>query len=367
MATKRRRGVAWHYTVRRAGVLPQPLYLSFPTEAEGDAHVRKLERLLDRGIVPDEYRKKTRGDLKSHLKTYRDTVAISRDDTKLLVILEARLPQGFRLLDISFDWASQWVTTLKREQNLSPSTIRHHVGALSRALTWLAAHETIPSNPLKLLAKGYSTYTEADRVFVCKAGGQAKTATERDRRLEPDEEAEIRRLLAGGKPKGRQRPLDLNHREALILLFDMALESAMRMREMFTLDRKQIDLKRATIFLEKTKNGAKRQVPITTVLAGHLKGYSADYQGRLFPWWDGQPKELERVTARLSRQYARLFDAAGCGDLTFHDLRHEATSRLYERTTMTDLQIASITGHKSLSMLKRYANLRGSDLAAKLW
>jgi integrase len=52
--------------------------------------------------------------------------------------------------------------------------------------------------------------------------------------------------------------------------------------------------------------------------------------------------------------------------LRFHDLRHEATSRLYERTTLTDLQIAKITGHKTISMLARYANLRGSELALKL-
>lgn len=366
MATKRQRGRAWHYTVRRAGVLPQPIYLSFPNEAEGDAYVRKLEALLDRGIVPDEYQKKTRGDLRSNVERYMEASSVSADDEKLLPVSLERLGTT-RLVDLSFQWATDWVTALKREQNLAPSTIRHHVGALARALDWLAAHNDIPSNPLRLLPKGYSTYTDADRVFVRKAGGRAKADTERDRRLEPGEEAEIRRLLAGGKPKDRQRPLDLHHREALALLFDMALESAMRMREMFTLDRKQADVKKLTIFLDETKNGDRRQVPMTTVLVGLLKGYSGNFDGRLFPWWDGDARHLERVTAQLSRQFSRLFDAAGCDDLRFHDLRHEATSRIYERTTLTDLQVAKITGHRDLRTLKRYANLRGSDLAARLW
>lgn len=368
MGTKRQRGLAWHYTIRRAGLLPKPIYLSFPSEAEGDAYVRRLEVLLDRGIVPDEFSKKTRGDLRSNVERYQGAAAVSADDDKLLPVTLARLGT-IRLVDLTFQWATDWVTSLKREQNLAPSTIRHHVGALSRALDWLAAHEAIPNNPLRLLPKGYSTYAPEDVRFVRKAGGAVKADSERDRRLEPEEDAEIRRLLAGGKPRNRQRPLDLSHRESLALLYDMALESAMRLREMFTLSREQVDRKKLTIFLDKTKNGDKRQVPITTVLLQRLTDYKDDYDGRLFPWWDGNPslRTLERVTSLLSRQYARLFDAAGCGDLRFHDLRHEATSRIYERTTLTDLQVAKITGHRDLRTLKRYANLRGSDLAARLW
>ena len=51
------------------------------------------------------------------------------------------------------------------------------------------------------------------------------------------------------------------------MMFDMALETAMRMREIYTLTRDQVSLSKATIFLEKTKNGDKRQVPISSVLA----------------------------------------------------------------------------------------------------
>lgn len=80
-----------------------------------------------------------------------------------------------------------------------------------------------------------------------------------------------------------------------------------------------------------------------------------------------QRQILARITSRLSRQFARVFDAAGCEDLHFHDLRHEATRRLYERTNLSDVEIASITGHRNLHMLKRYANLRGSVLAKRMW
>jgi len=53
-------------------------------------------------------------------------------------------------------------------------------------------------------------------------------------------------------------------------------------------------------------------------------------------------------------------------DLRFHDLRHEATSRLFEKGVFDSMEVASITGHKTLQMLKRYTHLRAEDLAKKM-
>ncbi|MBO2880321.1 hypothetical protein [Stenotrophomonas maltophilia] len=236
MATKRRRGDSWQYTIKRAGLLPQPVYLSFASEAEGDEYVRRLEALLDRGVVPEELAstKAAAKDLRSQVSEYRSAQHISVDDEQLLPVLLSRLPIGITLPQLTFTWATEWVTAMKREQNLAPSTIRHYVGALSRALDWLAAHGALPMNPLRLLPRGYSTYTADDKVAVKRIDGEAKADQERDRRLELGEEERIREILAGAKPPGRQRPLDLPQREALILMFDMALETAMRMREIYT-------------------------------------------------------------------------------------------------------------------------------------
>jgi integrase len=374
MATKRIRGNTWHYTVRRAGILPKPLYLTFDDEAEGDEYVRRIEALLDRGIVPDELvanvdaPKKT---LRASVRRYEEEQHITDEDHELLRIVTMRLPRELSLPELTFQWATKWVSSLKREQNLAPSTIRKHVGALSRCLTWLAAHGDIPFNPMTSLPKGYATYTPADTEAVKKIDGVAKVSTERDRRLEGDEEERIRGILAGAKPENRQRALELREGDALVLLYDMALESAMRMREMYTLSVRQIDLPRRTVFLDKTKNGDRRQVPISTVLLALLKPY---LKGRVpddqvFPWWNGDldKKALERTTSLLSRQYSRIFESAGATGLHFHDLRHEATSRLFERTSLSDMEIAKITGHKSMSMLRRYANLRASTLAERMW
>ena len=58
-------------------------------------------------------------------------------------------------------------------------------------------------------------------------------------------------------------------------------------------------------------------------------------------------------------------DPAFLSDLRFHDLRHEATSRLFEKG-LGIMEVASMTGHKSLAMLKRYTHVEAEKLAAKL-
>lgn len=217
-------------------------------------------------------------------------------------------------------------------------------------------------NPLRLLKRGFATYTHEDQVVLAKSGRDIKEDIERDRRLEDGEEERITALLA-------ELPVER-------VLFLTALESAMRLRECYTLCEDQVAIAKRTIYLSRTKNGHKRQVPMSSTLVAHLSGYMesnsveiAGREGRLFPFWDGDLSErsLDAATSDLSRIYRGIFARAGAVDFHFHDLRHEATCRLYERTSLSDVQIARITGHTDLRQLKRYASLRGSDLAQHLW
>ena len=63
------------------------------------------------------------------------------------------------------------------------------------------------------------------------------------------------------------------------------------------------------------------------------------------------------TTEAIKRAFVRACDRAGLVDFHFHDLRHEATSRLFEKG-LNPMEVASITGHKTLQMLKRYTHLK---------
>lgn len=387
MATKRLRGSTWEYVVKRSALLPKPIYLRFESEAEGDEYVRRLEALLDAGIVPEDHAPTAAG--KSTLaelnRTYQVALHVPDEDRALLNVIHARLGKT-PLLTLDYKWVERWVSDMKRQQNLAPSTIRHYVGALSRCFAWACRSGQYPElvlNPLGLLPKRYATYSDADVAYLAATGKgkMAKRDESREQRLDAKQEAAIRAVLNGEKREDRERPLVLAYRAALECMFDLALETAMRMREIFTLSQDQIDISARTIFLDKTKNGDRRQVPLSSVAVRVLEEYLAHVDSgtrgmegfaadvRLFPWWSGEVSraELARVTSLLSRQYSRVFDMAKCGEIRFHDLRHEATSRLYERTQLSDLQISKITGHKDPRMLSRYANLRASNLATHLW
>ena len=74
---------------------------------------------------------------------------------------------------------------------------------------------------------------------------------------------------------------------------------------------------------------------------------------------------LFRSLDSVSNYFALACAAAEIKDLRLHDMRHEATSRLFERG-LSIMEVASITGHKTLAMLKRYTHLSPHDLAEKL-
>jgi integrase len=363
VASKREKGRGWEFTVKRAGLLEKPLILTFATEAEGDLFCKNLESLLDRGIVPTEYRPKTRvvsfGDLSGQ---YLRDAQVSTNDREILRSLSeiANTP----LLAINVEWVDAQVQRMKRELHYRPATIRKKIGAMARCCDWGIRRKLLilPDAPFRTLPEGYAAYTETDAAL---AGG-AKSDTERDRRLESGEELEIRKVLERGVLSRKQREFTIPNRQDIVALFEVLLETAMRLREAYTLTSDQIDFKRQTINLDKTKNGDKRQVPMSSIAVKVLRPYSKK-DGYIFPWLEEQGGNLKLTTNYLSKMFAQVFADAGCPDLHTHDLRHEATSRLFERTDFKAEEIMKCTGHKSHRMVMRYLNLRGSNLAARLW
>lgn len=364
----------WQYTFTRAGLLERPIYKTFPTREEGDAFAKRVEALLDKGIIPGELQHDARiitiADL---VREYSREAHPSRKDQSCLGVISSRWG-AVALSSITASWVDEWISAMKRIEVLAPASIRARVGALARCTDWgmRKGYLKLPDHPLRSLPKGYAQYTELD----AKLSGSLRQDVERDRRLEEGEHERIVAVIEQGRIPQKQRDYIIADVPATLTMYLLALETAMRMREIYTLDASQVSLAKRTVFLEATKNGDKRQVPLSSVAVPLLKGYLQEQakaiesrNGRLFPWWSGElsAKALVKASDDISKMYKRIFKQAQCEDLTFHDLRHEATSRLFEKTKMTETKIMKITGHRSHKVMMRYANLRGSTLADEMW
>ncbi|MDX9897055.1 MAG: site-specific integrase [Desulfofustis sp.] len=182
----------------------------------------------------------------------------------------------------------------------------------------------------------------------------------RNRRLTGDEQA---RLLAACRKHSNPK---------LAWIVELAIETAMRAGEIESLRRGQVDLNRRIIRLDETKNGTARTVPLTRRAVEVLREVLDDVRPidtDLLFWGElGQRKADGKRTRKpyvWRVSWAEALERAGIEGLHFHDLRHEAVSRLVE-SGLGDQQVAAISGHKSMQMLRRYTHLRAEDLVEVL-
>ena len=67
----------------------------------------------------------------------------------------------------------------------------------------------------------------------------------------------------------------------------------------------------------------------------------------------------------MKQAYERAVARAGIEDFTFHDLRHDALTRL-AKLGLNVLELRAISGHTTANMLQRYVSIDAGDLAGKL-
>ena len=129
-----------------------------------------------------------------------------------------------------------------------------------------------------------------------------------------------------------------------------------------------MDFRAIATRLTDTKNDSSRTVPLTRT-ATEVIQQAMDNPVRpsgLDLIFFGEPgKNGTRSPYQFKKIWGDIKTNLGFLDLHFHDLRHEAVSRLVE-AGLSDQVVASISGHKSMQMLRRYIHLRAEDLVAKL-
>lgn len=352
MATIRKRGdLQWQAIVKRRG---HPLVSkTWNTRKEAEAWARQVESEMDRGIFVSraEVERTTLHDL---VERYRVEVLPSKRGKHFgpaLKVLDEHLGK-YSLAALSPKLVAGFRDS-RTKAGLSASTVKKEINLLSKLID-LAGKEwgvALPANPCAMVSRPVENNA-------------------RERRLSPDEE---RWLLAACEPP-------------VALLARLALETAARLGELLALRWQDADsTKRVALIRGIEARGTKNNDPFRAVplsssavsVLDALKKLPRGIDGRVFYWWrasDSFNKTWVRAVARARERY--LADCAQAGvepdaeflvDLRFHDLRHEATSRLFEKGVFDSMEVASITGHKTLQMLKRYTHLRAEDLAKKLW
>lgn len=330
MATTRKLRGRWQAQVRRRGL--QPRAKSFDSKAEAERWARQLETELDRtGALPD-LRQAESTTLGAILQRYISEVSPTKrggqvEIVRLRALVKKPIAHRTMATLTARDLASyrdERLTTVATSTVLKELNVISH--AIDTAIREWGIH--MPANPCKMVRR-------------------PSPPKGRSRRLQGDEE---QRLLAG--TAGGRNP----HLHDIII---MAVETGMRRGELLGLDWRYVDLSAGVATLPLTKNGESREVPLSSRARSVL-------QTR----WEaqGQPstgRALPTTQSALVQAWGHLRRRVGIADLHFHDLRHEAVSRLFEKG-LNVVEVGTISGHKELRMLQRYTHLRASDLVARL-
>lgn len=339
-----KRGRYWRAEIRRVGFPSQ--WSTFDTKAEAEAWARRIESEMDRGIFVDrtEAERNTLGDL---LRRYAEEVSPLKKGCADEILRIRKICQDpiaqYKVAVLSgkvfSDYRDRRLKGDVKHRPVSGSTTRREL--------------TLLSHVLNVARKEWGVHMDVNPVSVIRRPRENRART---RRLLPGEEQRILAELAVSPRDGHGRFSEGGCRNEWALpAVIMAIETAMRRGEMLSLRWNDVFLGERFVRLHDTKNGEARDVPLSSRAVATLNNLPRHESGRVFP-----------ITGEaLKRVFIRACGRAGIEDLRYHDLRHEATCRLSERLDNI-LELSSVTGHKTVQMLKRYYHPRATDLAKKL-
>jgi len=246
--------------------------------------------------------------------------------------------------EIKTKWVKDYTSRLqgyktRRGTSFSHTTIAVHLSVMAKACKWLAEQWNLPKPELYFSTKHFPK----------------KWDTRRTRRLSRDEEKLLTQVL---------RHIDAPSSSQWRCLMKLALETGARLQELLFAEWSEMDLSRHvwTLPAAHTKCDQERVIPLSKRAARYLKFLSKHSS-------PGSLKIFHRLgnPTSVSAGFHKFVLRAGLEDFRFHDLRHEAISRmvLYKRK-LSVFEIMAIVGHSEMSMLLRYANLRGEELADRM-
>lgn len=352
MASIRKRGAyQWEARIRRAGYPVQSD--TFESRPQAEAWARALESEMDRGVFVSRAEAE-RTSLAEALERYAHEITPQKKGAMVELgrirawkrhRLASRTLASLRGRDFA-DFVAQ-----RKSQGLSAHTIRLELALVSHLFT--VARKAWGMESL-------GSPVDAARI-AC-----PKLPSGRERRLAAGEEARMRRAA---------QEYETSHPGAgpIGSVVGFALETAMRRGELAAMRWEHLDRDKRVLRVPESKNGTPRGVPLSSRATQILSALPRRLDGQV---WALRRDSISQAFSRVLRN-ARVRYEEECArsgvkpeatllaDLRFHDLRHEAISRLFERG-LNPMEVAAISGHKTLQMLKRYTHLRAEDLVARL-
>jgi integrase len=325
MASIRKRGAVWQARVRRYGYPDE--VKSFPTKVDAETWARTIEGEMDRGpfVSRWEAERTTFGDvIQRYINSVTPTKRGCKEETiRLMAILRHRITR------LSMANLTPQILAEFRDERLlvcKANTVNRDLVVLSSIINHAKREWGINiQNPVSMIRK-------------------PTIPLGRDRVLSQQEEMALLEVLA---PIGRRNPI----MQDLVIV---AIETAMRRGELLGMRWQHINFEQRTVFLPLTKNGQSRYVPLSSRAVAILQAMKHTSQV-VFPITIGA----------LEANFYKAVRRAGLQDVRFHDLRHTAASRMASKLPNV-IELAAVTGHTSLQMLKRYYHPKASDLALKL-
>lgn len=326
MASIRKRGNSWQARVKRLGTEVEQ---SFKSRQAAERWARQIEVKIELGEyetpTPSPEPDLTETNFKDVLAKYSKEVACHHRSPTSKINIQILIKDlgHLTLREIEPRSIAAWRNS--KLQKIKPASVNRLIGTLGSVINHARKEWQLPiDNPILNIKRPSS--------------GQART-----RRFVGDEE---QRLLAALTPKYAQ-------------VAQFAIATAMRRGEILGLCWEHIDLIKRTALLAVTKNGEPRCVPLTSAAIAVLMELSnleaAPPTGLVF---NVHPVALDKAWRRACK-------ASGIEGLHVHDLRHEAISRFFE-LGLNVMEVSAISGHKTLSQLKRYSHLHVEHLLTRL-
>jgi integrase len=326
MASIRFRSNKWQARVSRKG--EQSLVRTFQSKEDAERWARSIEVEWDKGTYQNTHQaqKTTFGELiERYLREVTPLMRGAKEDTiRLKAILKKPIAKVNVLLFNSSRIAKY---RDERLQEVSAGTVIRELAYFSSIINHARREWGINiANPVLLVRKPPSPQG-------------------RNRILSYEEEVE---LLKACEPKANR---NIYTRPFIIL----ALETAMRRGELLSLRWDNIDYSKRTAYLQLTKNGDSRTVPLSIRAIQTLQALPRSIDGRVLPI----------NFAALENNFKRARERVNLKGLRIHDLRHTAVTRLAEKLPNL-MELSAVSGHRSLAMLKRYYHPKAEDIARKL-